>query len=267
MKHAAAIAILILALIGGGCSSPPPANAPSFNKAGDPEAIKKAITPSTPPVRQEGIAVAILLDTSGSMQEAVEGSDKNPKPKIKVAQDALLRVLQQFSDFGKKHPDQKLLVGLYDFSGRRNQPSCRQVVKLGPPDVAAARSLIEGMTPAGATPIGDAMITAKVDLAATGMSHQHILVITDGESNLGYLPADVTKVITGAPEGERAGAYFIAFDVGAELFDSVRDAGGLVLSAANEKQLMDTLDYILTGKILVEQPPPPPPHPSFGPKK
>jgi hypothetical protein len=267
MKHAAVAAILVMLVMSGGCSSSTPSKSPGFNKAGNPEAIKKAITSSSAPARQEGIAAAILLDTSGSMQEPVEGTDRKPKAKIKVAQDSLLRVLQQFSDFGKKHPEQKLVVGIYDFSGRKDQPSCRQVVKLGPPDVAAARSLIQSMVPAGPTPIGDAMITAKIDLAATGMSHQHILVITDGENNLGYLPADVTKVISGEPEGYRAGIYFIAFDIGAELFDSVRNAGGLVLSAANEKQLADTLDFILTGKILVEQPPPPQSHPSVGIKK
>jgi len=34
----------------------------------------------------------------------------------------------------------------------------------------------------------------------------------------------------------------------------VRDNGGLVLSAANAQELNQTLDYVLTGKILVEQP-------------
>ncbi len=262
MHKVAAVAITFaLVLVMGGCSSQPPANNPVFNKPSDPEAIKKLITPGAAEASQDGIAAAILLDTSGSMQDPVQGSDRQPKPKIKVAQDALLNVLQQFSAFGKKHPEKKLLVGIYDFSARKGQPSCRQVVKLGPPDLAAAQDSIKGMMPAGATPIGDAMIAAKRDLEATGLTHQHILVITDGENNLSYLPGDVTKVIAAEADQHRAGIYFIAFDIGAELFDAVKDAGGLVLSASSEQQLTDTLDFILTGKILVEQPPAPPSHP------
>ncbi len=262
MYKVAAVAVAFaLGLVMGGCSSQPPAKTPVFNKPSNPEAIKNLITPGAAAPSQDGIAAAILLDTSGSMQDPVQGTDKKPKPKIKVAQDALVSVLQQFSAFGKKHPEKKLLVGIYDFSTRKGQPSCRQVVKLGPPDLAAAQDSIKGMMPAGQTPIGDAMITAKRDLEATGLTHQHILVITDGENNMGYLPADVTKVIAEEPEQHRAGIYFIAYDIGAESFDAVRDAGGLVLSASSEQQLTDTLDFILTGKILVEQPPVPPSHP------
>jgi len=108
-------------------------------------------------------------------------------------------------------------------------------------------------------------LDAKRDLDATGLSHRHILVITDGENNRGYMPGDVTRVISQEPEAGRAAVYFIAFDVGAEVFDPVKASGGLVLSAQGEQQLTDTLDYILTGKILVEQPavPSTPPHPSI----
>ncbi len=262
-RAAAVAGALAVVFLTAGCSSQPPAKTPFFNKPNDPKAIEKLITPAAGAPSQDGIAAAILLDTSGSMQDPVQGSDKKPKPKIRVAQDALLHVLRQFSAFARKHPEKKLLVGIYDFSARTGQPSCRQVVKLGPPDLAAAQDSIKSMMPSGATPIGDAMIAAKRDLEATGLTHQHILVITDGESNRGYLPGDVTKVIAEEPEPHRAGIYFIAFDIGAEAFNPVRDAGGLVLPADSEQQLTDTLNFILTGKILVEQPPPPPSHPAM----
>jgi hypothetical protein len=48
--------------------------------------------------------------------------------------------------------------------------------------------------------------------------------------------------------------YFVAFDVSAERFNAVKEAGGLVLEAANERELNQTMDFILTGRILVEQP-------------
>jgi hypothetical protein len=48
--------------------------------------------------------------------------------------------------------------------------------------------------------------------------------------------------------------YFVAFDIAASRFAPVRDAGGLVLPAANAAELNQTLDALLTGKILVEGP-------------
>ena len=55
------------------------------------------------------------------------------------------------------------------------------------------------------------------------------------------------------PPEERPSVYFVAFDIAANRFDSVRDAGGLVLAAGNERELNDTLSALLTGKILVEE--------------
>jgi hypothetical protein len=251
-KGALAGAALALIFFAGACSSSQSPQ-PEFNKPGNPEAIRKLLHSDMAVAPQEGIAAAILLDTTGSMKEEVQGADKKLKPKIQVATLALLRLLQQFSAFAQKNPDKKILVGVYEFSSRPNQPSCRQLLKLGPPDLAAAHRALAAVAADGATPIGDAMITAKRDLDATGFSHRHMLVITDGENNRGYLPGDVAQVIAQEPEGDRAGIYFIAFDLGAEVFEPVKQAGGLVLAAQGEQQLTDTLDYILTGKILVEQ--------------
>jgi hypothetical protein len=79
-------------------------------------------------------------------------------------------------------------------------------------------------------------------------------VITDGENTRGYSPGDVTRVISSQNEADRASIYFVAFDVEASKFNSVRDSGGLVLPASDEIELKGTLDYLLTGKILAEQP-------------
>jgi hypothetical protein len=80
----------------------------------------------------------------------------------------------------------------------------------------------------------------------------HILVVTDGENNKGYAPSDVVAAIGRLPEASRASVYFVAFDVAADVFKPVRDAGGLVLPAANEAELQQTLDFVLSGRILVE---------------
>lgn len=263
LRCAVAVAAFVLVLSAGACG-PSGTQQPVFNRPNDPAAIKKLLQQTVIATRQEGIAAAILLDTTGSMKDEVPGSDRKPKAKIQMARAALLNLVRQFGAFAQKNPDRKILVGIYEFSTRSGQPVCRQIIKLGPPDPAAAERSFSNIVAEGSTPIGDAMIVAKRDLDATGYAHRHILVITDGENNRGYMPGDVAKVIAQEPDADRASIYFIAFDVGAEAFDPVKEAGGLILAAEGEQQLTETLDYILTGKILVEQPastPSTPPHP------
>ena len=238
-----------------------------FDNPGRPPSSSRVSTPVTNPIQdalqpaaaapyREGIVAAILIDTSGSMADKVRDTDGAMRPKIEIAQRAALDVVNQFGSYAREHSGQTVFLGIYEFSDRGGS-CCREVVKLGPsggPDAAATRSAILNMRAKGDTPIGDAMVMAKHDMDATGLSKRHILVITDGENNKGYSPEEVTRVISSQPEKDRASIYFVAFDVAAAKFNSVRDAGGLVLAASNETDLKGTLDYLLTGKILAEQP-------------
>src|SRR6185503_10057327 len=125
-------------------------------------------------------------------------------------------------------------------------------------DEKRAATQLSKVWPTGGTPIGDAVMEAKLKLDRSGYRRNHILVITDGQNTSGYAPADVVNVITRLSEERRASLYFVAFDVAAEYFKSTREAGALVLGASNERELQQTLDYVLTGKILAEQTGPPP---------
>jgi Mg-chelatase subunit ChlD len=203
---------------------------------------------------KDGIAAAILIDTSGSMNLKVEDADGSKRPKIDIARRAALELVNQFDAYARQHTDQKILLGIYEFSDRDRGPVCRPVIPLSAPDPNAARDAVARMRADGNTPIGDAMIVAKQALDSGGLAKRHILVITDGENTQGYSPADVTRVITSQSENDRASIYFVAFDVAAAKFNSVRDSGGLVLAASNETDLQGTLNYLLTGKILAEQP-------------
>lgn len=207
--------------------------------------------------RKDGVAAAILVDTSGSMADKVAGVGTATSPKIEIARRAVLKLIRQTADFAKAHPEQNVQLGIYEFSARDHEPGCRQVVPLSSPDADRAQPLVQAMRPDGATPIGDAIVAVKQKLDASGYRRLHILVVTDGENNRGYAPADVVGAISRLPEDYRASVYFVAFDVAAEKFRAVRDAGGLVLPAANEAELQQTLDYVLTCKILAEQIPVP----------
>lgn len=247
-----ALILAVGAAKGCGSSEPPSSTVSTAIPVTNP--IQDMLQQGNPAPAQEGIAAVILVDTSGSMGDAVPDADGNRKPKIKIAQQAAMNLVNQFDGYAREHPDQKILLGIYEFSQRAGLPSARPVVNLGPPNPAAASAAIFRMNANGDTPIGDAMILAMKRLDATGLSKKHILVITDGDNTVGYSPEDVTRVIAGKSDTARASVYFVAFDIAASRFNSVRDAGGLVLAASNETDLKGTLDYVLSGKILAEQP-------------
>ena len=124
---------------------------------------------------------------------------------------------------------------------------------MGTPDRTRADAALAALRPDGGTPIGQAMITAKQELDRTGLTRRHLLVVTDGENTDGFPPDRVAAGIGRRPEAERPSIYFVAFDIEASRFRSVRDAGALVLAAANARELNDTLDGLLRGKILIEK--------------
>jgi hypothetical protein len=253
------IIVLFIAMVFGAtrsCRDPGPRQRRTSSRVSTPvrNPIQDVLRPNAAAEYREGIAAAILIDTSGSMKQVVTDADGTGRPKIEIAQRAALNLVNQFDGYAREHAGQAISVGIYEFSARGNSPAARKVVSLGPPDPAAAKAALSRMVPQGDTPIGDAMIIAKRDVDATGLAKRHILVITDGENNRGYSPADVTQVISTLSDKDRASVYFVAFDIAASAFKSVRDSGGLVLAASNGQELKGTLDYLLTGKILVEQP-------------
>ena len=217
------------------------------------ERIASALAPAGAVTQREGLAAAIVIDVSGSMKDSVTGLDGRSEPKIEIARRAARDLVEQFARYADDHKDEAVQLGVYEFSRRRGEPDCRPIIDMGPPDRTRADSAIQRLDPEGGTPIGQAMITAKRALDDTGLSRRHLLLVTDGENTDGYAPERVAQGIARRPAEERPSIYFVAFDVDAGRFARVRDAGGLVLPAANAKELNDTLDSLLRGKILLEK--------------
>jgi Mg-chelatase subunit ChlD len=215
--------------------------------------IDNQLAPEQTGETREGLAAAIAIDVSGSMAEEVTGLNGRREPKIDIARRAALDLVDQFASYARDHADEPVQLGVYEFSRRRGEPDCRTVLTMAPPDRARAASAIAHLKADGGTPIGQAMITAKRALDAAGLSRRHLLVVTDGENTDGVAPERVAVAIGKRPDVERPAIYFVAFDVDAGRFSRIRDAGGLVLSAANGPELNQTLDSLLRGKILVEK--------------
>ena len=209
--------------------------------------------PPAGPPRQPGIALAVLVDVSGSMAGNVRDAGGGESSKISIARRAVMSLLRKTDDFARRNPSQTLAVGIYEFSAAPGRDPCRAVVALGKLDLKAAEAAVGRMSPTGDTPIGDAMDRGKKDLDGAGLAMSHLLVVTDGENTSGRMPGDVARAFAALPAEHRPALYFIAFDIEASKFREVREAGGLVLPAADEKQLSETLDVILGEKILLEK--------------
>jgi Mg-chelatase subunit ChlD len=214
------------------------------------ERIDDDLAPSEPlPASKDGIAALVLMDVSGSMADPVQ---KGGPPKIEIAKRSALALIQQFANYATAHPEEPVLVGLYEFSDSSGE-NTRAIIALSQADPEVAEAALAGLRARGGTPIGDAVVEGKRVLDRSGLTRRHLLVVTDGENTDGHEPEDVMAALARRPPEERPSVYFVAFDIAASRFDSVRDAGGLVLAAGNEQELNDTLGSLLTGKILVEE--------------
>lgn len=249
MKRVAIVALLAAVAIGG-CRRN---GGESGGLTRTERRIDEQLAPAAAVSSREGLAAAIVIDVSGSMDDEVEGEDGRDERKIDIARRAARDLVEQFARYADDHKDEPVLLGIYEFSERSNRPDCRAVIAMGRPDRARADSALASLRPRGGTPIGNAMLFAKRELDATGLTRRHLLVVTDGENTDGFEPDDVAAGIGRRPEAERPSLYFVAFDVDAKRFTRVRDAGALVLGASNARDLNSTLDSLLRGNILIEK--------------
>ena len=215
--------------------------------------IDEQLTPAASATPRDGLAAAIAIDVSGSMEDEVEGEGGRQEPKIEIARRAARDLVEQFARYADDHKGEPVLLGIYEFSERTGEQDCRPVIPMGPPNRERASAALASLTPKGGTPIGNAMIAAKRELDATGLTRRHLLVVTDGENTDGFSPDRVAAALARRPEAERPSLYFIAFDIEASRFNRVKDAGALVLGAGNARELNTTLDSLLRGNILLER--------------
>ena len=252
-KPATVSCLLILAAIA--CRRDRDTNAPLHETRQDREErrIDEALAPESKTETRDGLAAAILIDVSGSMKESVSGESGGDERKIEIARRAARDLVEQFARYADEHKNEPVQLGIYEFSKRSGERDMRAVVSMGAPDRTRADAALARLRADGGTPIGTAMIAAKRELDRTGLARRHLLLVTDGENTDGYDPVKVATAINRRPETERPSIYFVAFDIDARRFEGVRSAGGLVLGAANARELNQTLDSLLRGEILVEK--------------
>lgn len=192
-------------------------------------------------------AVAILVDTSGSMAQKVTGADGHVVPKFLTASDALRRIVDATAQWTKTHPDRPLQLGLYNFSS-----AARVALPMGPFDAAAAYAALQRVPPPnGGTAIGDALIKGFQDLYAGGCVRKYIICVTDGENTSGPAPDRVARALFNQTGGE-VEMHFVAFDTSAAQFRFLGEVNGFAVEAADGAQLQQRLADIYEKRILAE---------------
>jgi hypothetical protein len=104
------------------------------------------------------------------MVDRVKDASGVLQPKIDIAQRAAIKLVDQFEQYAREHPERPIILGIYEFSDRDGEASTRAVIPPGPPDASRAQNAIKQMRGGACTPIGNAMIRAKLDIDSTGLS-------------------------------------------------------------------------------------------------
>src|SRR5206468_11465262 len=76
-----------------------------------------AAAPSNPPP-PDGIALAVVFDTSGSMHDSIATGTGGHDPKYRVAQRAFTSVIDRLDRFTKSPSAKPLSVGVFVFHGK-----------------------------------------------------------------------------------------------------------------------------------------------------
>ena len=199
---------------------------------------------------EEGVALAIIYDNSGSMKQPVRDGNGVRSPKYVIASralEAVIKRLQAFATNSTTSVPRRIEAGLFIFSGS----GARELVKFGPFNPNAVEDWTNNLPlPSTGTPLGNALAKAGQTVLNSKLARKHVLIITDGINTVGPDPSvTMPKLKQQAAERQAAlSVHFVAFDVDAKVFDPVKKLGATVVGAVDEKQLNSQLNLFCSGK-------------------
>jgi len=176
-------------------------------------------------------AFLIVLDTSSSMSESIDGSTK-----IDVAKDVLVDLLGNLPDGSQ--------VGMRTFGGCGKSPL---IAPIGVLDRDWLQGEILKLEPRGATPIAFALEQVRKDLAGIGGS-QLILLVSDGMETCDGDPVAAARGLIRA--GYDLRIHVVGFDVREnlpardQLLEIARSTGGLYFDAESSEELRQALSIV-----------------------
>jgi Mg-chelatase subunit ChlD len=244
--------VALLGLLVGGCGESPSSSAPKTKTP--PDAARPAATGARhidlPNAEtRPGTAVVILVDTSGSMAQAVPDAQGKPRPKDVIAREALNGIVRSTSQWKKGHAAAHLELAIFNFSSRVNS-----VLPMGEFDAAKAEAALAKIpAPNGGTAIGLAIEEAYKALYRSGCARKFVVCVTDGENTAGPSPEVIARQLHAQTEGA-VQLNFVAFDTKASQFKFLSAVNGHAVEAADGAKLQTELTNIYEKRILAEAP-------------
>lgn len=196
--------------------------------------------PPLDPVRSTDLAIMLVLDTSGSMNDP----DPNGVIKIDGAKQAIrtwLNTLPPSVQMGlRSYPDSSCDAGT-------------RIHPVGPLDARAMQDEINSLTASGDTPTAAALRAAFDDLPPNG--NRTIVLVSDGESNCGDPPCDVARELGGHGIEVRTDFTINAIgfqisDVGAEELRCIAEATGGHFTTVDDSEDLNKRLEDLSGPVL-----------------
>lgn len=229
----AALAVLLSAAI---LTAPGPATASSPTPDPTP-------APAAAPQQISGgeiAPIAVLLDTSGSMNE----DDGAGVLKLRGAKNAVRDIVRQLGP--------TTTFGLRTYPGTGGCDGGKYVYPPAPlKDPDAVLKSVEGITADGNTPTGEALRALADDLTDRGYTAATIVLVSDGESTCGTPPCDVAKQLV--DEGFDVTVPTIGFRTSAkgteELACVAEATGSVYLDAGDSDELKEQLDSLVRAQL------------------
>ena len=202
------------------------------------------------PAMAPGVGVELILDTSGSMLERVEG-----RTRIDVAKEALQAVVRDGLDEG-------IPVALRTFGGKgkgkKARCGTRLTLPLAPLDKAATADLIRGMKvkKQTSTPIGAALLEVADDLAGV-TGPRTVVLVTDGEETCDGDPLAAIEQLRAA--GLDVHVNIVGFElddeaIKASMADWATSGGGTYFDAAGSDGLASAISAAVSAPFVVYGP-------------
>lgn len=192
-------------------------------------------------------AVAILVDTSGSMSQSVRDSAGQNRPKHEIAREALERIVAYTAAWQQQHADRTLELGIYGFSS-----GVTPILPMSGFDAERAAAAVRAAPPpGGGTAIGRALEAGARALYGSGCVRKFVICITDGENTSGPKPERIARQLFEQTGGE-VELQFIAFDIEAKRFSFLSAVNGHIGEASDGPQLQARLSEIYQKRILAE---------------
>lgn len=211
----------------------------------------EVLNPANAIASEEGIALAIVYDNSGSMSDNVLNEKGEQESKQEIAKRAFIKVIESLKGYSE-NGGKKVQVGVATFG------FSSPVVGFPMSDfnydalIAYAKTLGADQN----TPLGVTVELAAGMVLQSPMKEKHIVVLTDGLNNTGPDPVSIMasteyrNVVSKYP----VGTYFVAFDISGDRFSNLIPLGAKIFEATDEKELDLKFTEILVEEILFEDP-------------